>query len=129
MWHFRDKGFFRGSWFREAFGAAYADWSYVPWKACLDAHGLLFDVPSEDSLARIVRFTQDMVLRTHFVSEYGMTSACEDFAETFMFFLRYRHSLDRFRNRSGVFRKLRAVRRAVRAAARRHGLRPISALN
>jgi hypothetical protein len=35
-----------------------------------------------------------------------------------MFFLKYRNSLDRFASRPGVYRKLRAVERAIGVAAR-----------
>ncbi len=39
-------------------------------------------------------------------------------SETFMLFLRYRKSLDRFRSRPGVYRKPTTVGKAVGVAAR-----------
>jgi len=54
-----------------------------------------------------------------FVSRYACTNPKEDFAETFMFYLKYRNNLDRFaKSRPGVYRKLKAVEKVVKAAAR-----------
>jgi hypothetical protein len=58
-------------------------------------------------------------LLQNFITDYATTNASEDFAETFMFFLKYRRSLDRFANRPAVYRKLRMVERAVAMGARR----------
>jgi hypothetical protein len=57
--------------------------------------------------------------REQFITDYASGSACEDFAETFMFYLKYRNSLDRFEDRPAVMRKLRVVDRMVARAARR----------
>jgi hypothetical protein len=89
-WAWLDPRFIGGAWFSAAFGAPYRG----SWRAPRD----------ED--------------RAEFVSDYAMTSPAEDFAETFMTFLRYRRSLDRFRPRRGVYRKLAAVERAVARAAK-----------
>lgn len=89
-WAWLDAPFFRGRWFRDSFGAAY--WA-DSWDAPRD-----FD-------------------RDDHVSEYACTQAKEDFAETFMVYLRYRRSLSRFDRRVGVRAKLDAIDRAVATAA------------
>ncbi len=89
-WAWLDPRLFRKPWFNETFGARYLDeWASPP----------AFD-PSV------------------FVSQYATTSPAEDFAETFMCYLRYRNSLDRFARRRDVRRKMKAVDRAVKVAAR-----------
>jgi hypothetical protein len=91
-WAWLDLRHVDGPWFRETFGARYhAEWA-----------------PGEQPA-----FDPDA-----FVSDYACCAPKEDFAETFMFFLRYRRSLDRFRSRKRLHRKLRAVQAAVRVAAR-----------
>jgi hypothetical protein len=57
--------------------------------------------------------------RDHFITDYAAHCAGEDFAETLMFFLKYRNSLDRYRGRTTVWRKLMAVQRAIDRARRR----------
>ncbi len=66
-------------------------------------------------------FIQKLCLKD-FVSDYAATSACEDFAETFMTYLRHRNSLHKFKSRRGVHRKLRAVEKAVKVARSELGL-------
>ncbi|MFY7892661.1 MAG: hypothetical protein ACOVOJ_08220, partial [Pirellula sp.] len=58
-------------------------------------------------------------LLDEFITDYATTNASEDFAETFMFFLKYRRSLSRFQNRYRVYSKIKAVERAVTQASRR----------
>jgi hypothetical protein len=91
-WAWLDPRHVDGPWFRKAFGARYGD-TWDP-----DREPEEFDADE-------------------YVSSYAMTAPCEDFAETFMTWLRCRNSLDRFRNRPGVTRKLRAVGAAVKVAA------------
>lgn len=86
-WAAHDPSFFRKRWFRAAFGHGYFD----EW-----------DPPSFD--------------RSSFASNYACTRPREDFAETFMIFLRSR-SLARFHTRPGLYAKLRAVEAAVFVAA------------
>lgn len=89
-WAWLDPKFLRRPWFAETFNAGYFDeWDEPP----------PFDA-------------------NDFVSNYATTLPREDFAETFMTFLRHRRSLTRFQNRPGVHRKLRATAAAVREAAR-----------
>lgn len=90
-WAWRDRPFFRRRWFRDTFGANY---EAAPWGEPGDFH------PDE------------------YVSEYATCQAKEDFAETFMVFLRDRRSLSRkHRHRPGLYRKLKAVEAAVAEAA------------
>ena len=89
-WAWLDPKFIKRPWFREAFGDGYHDeWS---------------EIPEENP--------------RNFVSAYACEAPKEDFAETFMMFLRYRKSHDRFRDRRGVYRKLKAVERAVSVAGK-----------
>lgn len=91
-WYWLDGPFLRRPWFRDTFGARYTDaWSV--------GDASTFD-PAE------------------FVSSYACTAPAEDFAETFMAYLRHRRSLDRLAHRPGVRRKLRAVAAAIASAAR-----------
>ena len=71
---------------------------------------------SEETRKKLYR----KLLYKNFVSGYASNCACEDFAETFMFFLKYRNSLARFADsRPVVYHKLQAVERAVNKTARR----------
>jgi hypothetical protein len=92
-WYWLDPGFVDAPWFRSTFGARYGT---DPWCECC---GPEFDPDA-------------------FVSEYACSQAKEDFAETFMWFLKYRRSLKRFRSRPIVYEKLMAVAEAVEVAAR-----------
>jgi hypothetical protein len=89
-WAWLDPRFIRRPWFAETFGVGYfSEWDTPP----------RFDARD-------------------FVSHYATTKPREDFAETFMTFLRNRRSVGRFRRRPGLHRKLLAVASAVREAAR-----------
>lgn len=89
-WYWLDDPYVDGVWFRRAFGARYQD-----------TRQLAGDEHDADQ----------------YVSPYAMTNAKEDFAETFMTYLRCRRSLARFKHREGVYGKLIAVDDAVRRAA------------
>ena len=89
-WYWLDSKHVDGPWFRDAFGARYQD------------------APS---------VAPESYDQSAFVSKYAMTNAKEDFAETFMTYLRFRRSLGRFRRRGGVYDKLLAVHDAVTRAA------------
>ena len=92
-WYWLDPEFVDAPWFRETFGARY---NAAPWSG-----------------RRMPEFDPDA-----FVSHYACSQAKEDFAETFMWFLKYRRSLHRFRRRELLFEKLIAVAEAVDYAAR-----------
>jgi Putative zinc-binding metallo-peptidase len=121
-WFYLDQGFFRQDWFARTFGAAYSNCSPTPFqswsrqlkKATKQSTGFVGPLNSE-----VLQRHVNKKLLQQFVSEYATTNASEDFAETFMFYLKYRRSLDRFVNRPGVYKKIRMVERAVAMAARR----------
>ncbi|MFN9550938.1 MAG: hypothetical protein ACK56Q_11735 [Pirellulaceae bacterium] len=120
-WHYLDCHFFRQGWFEPVFDASYGNCQarpYQRWKKRL-SESRRYRVEtkrcrSEQSMERV----RSRRFRDHFITDYAATCECEDFAETFMFFLKYRNSLDRFASRPGVYRKLRAVERAIGVAAR-----------
>lgn len=89
-WAWLDPEFLEQDWFEAAFGSPYGD----------------------------ERRKRPSYTRDDFVTEYATTSPAEDFADTFMFFLKYRRSLQRFKTRPGAYRKILAVARAVTRARR-----------
>ncbi len=121
-WYCTDPEFFRHEWFIKTFGATYNNCNPKPrlsWQRQLNRN-------RRYQLARNRCRTEkgrsrlfDRVYRDTFITDYASSCACEDFAETFMFYLKYRNSLSRFENRPSVFRKLRTVERAVARASRR----------
>jgi hypothetical protein len=126
-WFYIDPSFFRQGWFVRTFGAAYSNLEPIPylqWQRKVFKN--LLDVSTKkaskrkrsSSEATRHEFHERTMLR-YFVSEYATTNASEDFAETFMFFLKYRRSLDRFAKRPIVYKKLKMVERAIAMAARR----------
>jgi hypothetical protein len=106
-WYWQNPGFFRGRWFREAFGAGYQD-EWETQTMCAEYRAAM----KREAVFRRSAYYGD------YVSPYAMTMPKEDFAETFMCFLRNRNSLTRFRRRPGLYRKLQAVKRAVANRAR-----------
>ena len=104
-WYWLEPKFVDAAWFREAFGGSYLG-KQRPIDAWRESSGEDLDgAPA----------TWDREFRKEFVSEYAATRLCEDFAETFMYFLRYRRSLKRFKNRPGGVSKA-DVNRVDRAA-------------
>ncbi len=121
-WYYIDPKFFREDWFVRTFGAPYKNCNPRPlmnWKNQLKNNpGYQAKVQrcrSDKGRERLYR----KHLYQNFVSGYASTCACEDFAETFMFYLKYRNSLDRYQNRPLVLRKLQSVERAVSKTSRR----------
>ena len=118
-WHWLEPSFFDNDWFVDAFGDKYeCDEStpvdcWVESRLCTRKHKKeMGRCRNEREIAALLqrRFRED------FVSNYAATRFCEDFAETFMTYLRYRNSLDRFKARKGVYRKLKSVEKAVTKA-------------
>ena len=124
-WHWLDAELFDQEWFEKAFGANYEEEDSIPYREWEERIGRsrkynkkIESTKTEAGAATVFRkFFLD-----EFVSDYAATNACEDFAETFMTCLRCRNSLDRFRNRKGVFRKLKAVERIVKSKSKQLGL-------
>lgn len=118
-WHWLEPEFFEREWFSKAFQFEYDHAEPTPLVLWQDKFARSRKLQGEFDKLRSDR-TRERFLRKHllsdFVSEYAATRPCEDFAETFMIYLRYRNSLNRFRSRPGVYRKLRTVQKAVRTA-------------
>ena len=108
-WFWRDPEFISQPWFTRTFGMPYIN----KWEFGYKAYKLFRSYPDE---------WEGSPYFMDFVSDYAISAPCEDFAETFMTCLRYRNSLDRFRSRPGVFKKVTAVRKAIDQTAQKLGL-------
>jgi len=124
-WHWIEPEFFETGWFDQAFGGHYdlnSNRPYVDWW-----DRLVDDEQFEEKYDRTrtpqgkMRLLERACL-DEFVSWYAATQPCEDFAETFRTYLRFRKNLDKFRSRPGVYRKLKAVEQAVGKARKELGL-------
>lgn len=100
-WAWLDRKTVDGPWFRETFGGRYAEGCDFGGKMS----AVFMDYPEEFERSSYAGL---------YASPYAMSAPKEDFAETFMLFLRHRRSLSRFRSRRGLYRKLWAVEAAVR---------------
>lgn len=121
-WFCLDPGFFRQEWFVKTFGAAYSNPAPLPyqqWQRKAKRNPGYFGEQCTANSGEAKTVRQKSILLKHFISEYATTNASEDFAETFMFFLKYRKTLERFASRPIVYEKLGMVGRAVSVAARR----------
>lgn len=121
-WYYLDSSFFREEWFSRSFGANYSNCSTAPydsWRRQLlkDPEYIACKKLQKTEAGR-VKFFYGCMMR-QFITEYATTNASEDFAETFMFYLKYRRSLERFVSRPAVYAKLKTVERIVSQAARR----------
>jgi hypothetical protein len=106
-WAWLDRDFIDGAWFRRAFGRCYGDeWAFG------NRLYRLFSMHGEDEFRESPYFRD-------FVSPYALKAPHEDFVEPFMSCLRYWGSVDRFKNRPGLYRKILAARDAMGMAARR----------
>jgi hypothetical protein len=90
-WAWENKKFMSRPWFKEAFGTPY------------------FSNKKHQNKVKYCPLT--------YASKYATTSSAEDFAETFENYLKYRRSLVRFKHRPGFYKKLKAVKAAVRQQA------------
>lgn len=96
-WAWLDGKFIRGRWFKEAFGKPYfSEHKHV-------------EHPAD--------FRRSEEYNTH-ATDYALTRPREDFAETFALFVKQRGNLVKFRNRPGLYAKLRAVETAVTSKAK-----------
>lgn len=121
-WYYTDPKFFRDEWFVRTFGAPYTNCNPRPLTAW--SRQILGNRRFQAALSRCRsdngrRRVREEHFRRDFISDYASTCACEDFAETFMYFLKYRNSLSRFESRPVVAKKMRSVERAVARAAQR----------
>jgi len=114
-WAWLDRDFIDSDWFTKAFGGFYSDTHYFE----SGVYRLFSEMRHPITGTPIWGWHfENYGFKKSFFSDYAMKAVYEDFAETFMCFLRYRRSLARFKNRPGLYRKLKAVENAVRAKAR-----------
>ncbi|MFO1063130.1 MAG: hypothetical protein U0892_04565 [Pirellulales bacterium] len=121
-WYYIDQRYFREEWFVRAFGAPYANCNPGPkanWMRQLQQNRRYLAALERCRTSRGRERLEQMFFHREFVSYYASSCACEDFAESFMYFLKYRNSLERFENRPNVYRKLKAVERAIGQKAKR----------
>jgi hypothetical protein len=124
-WHWLESEFFERPWFVRAFGSSYDDPSSAAFHVWEEKLGRKKNVLRDFEKLRTDRsraafYRKELLLE--FVSGYAATQPCEDFAETFMFYLRNRKSVNSFQDRPGVYRKIKAVERAVKVARKELGL-------
>ena len=117
-WAWLDREFVDGDWLKQAFGEGYEDIL----ASASEVYKRTEAMDKEDPGSGEKYFARNG-FRDEFCSPYAMSAVKEDFAETFMYFLKYRRSLERFKNRKGVYRKLKAVEAAVRRKASELGLK------
>lgn len=118
-WHWLEPEFFEGRWFRKAFGGEYDDDSMTPaelWSIKKENEQSFRTLKASCRNDRELMALMRRSFRNDFVSEYAATRFCEDFAETFMTYLRYRNCLGKFKSRTGLYAKLTAVDKAIAQA-------------
>ena len=114
-WAWLDPIFISRPWFRKTFGGKYQDTHYFESNVYTTFKKMARhsdSTPDGEWHFRHYGFSR------YFYSEYAMKAIYEDFAETFMCFLRYRKSLGRFKHRPGLYAKLRAVEAAAQEKAK-----------
>jgi hypothetical protein len=89
---------FEKAWFERAFGGDYFD-------EAGEASEWMRHYYGDDS-----RFL-NCLLSDEYISPYAMTNPSEDLAECFMFYLKYKGDISRFRARPGVYKKLLAIKK------------------
>lgn len=101
-WAAIDPKLFSKKWFKEAFGFRYWDENPLGYD--------LYKVFSKhaDSKFKASPYYQD------YVSAYALSAPYEDFAETFMVFLKYRNRLEVFSKRPGLYKKLTSIKKIVK---------------
>lgn len=124
-WHWMEPDFFERPWYEKAFSIPYDDAENAPLQTWFERKQRSRDFRKTIKACRTELQVANLLareVRNDFVSEYASTLSREDFAETFMLYLKHRNSLDKFRSRKGVYKKLRAVEQAVKTARRELGL-------
>lgn len=121
-WYCLDPDFFKQPWFVECFGASYSETKsvvYDTWRKALSKNPLYVQAKSRCRTKKQKLKVFYQFLLNDFVTDYASTNPSEDFAETFMLYLRYRNSLGRFLKRPGVQRKMLGVHYAIQSAAQK----------
>ena len=122
-WYALDPEFFAKPWFKKAFGLEYSDYKTTPKELWQKKQKRNRTYQKRLNTCRNRRDRDALEARqigNDFVSDYAATLAKEDFAETFMTYLKYRKSFERFKSRPGVWKKLRAVEKAIGTASSRN---------
>lgn len=125
-WRWLNPELFREPWFAETFGADYDDKSPAPFFRWLDIFSdqpVLIRAWAQQRMARYLLDTQEgrRKLARDFATPYAVVNASEDFADTFMLYLRKHESPDAYASRPGVHRKVLAVEAAVKRQAQQLG--------
>lgn len=104
-WYWLDKDYVDGPWFKKTFGHTYSSG-----EGPFDPSEYVYYEEHPDEFKK-AGYHND------YTTPYAMHSSYEDFAETFRFYLKNRNSLERFKGRTGVYKKLLAVKKAVEKKA------------
>ena len=125
-WRWLNPDLFREPWFAETFGAEYDDKSPSPFLRWLDIFSqepALVRAWGQQRMAQYVFETKagKRELARDFATPYAVVNASEDFADTFMLYLRKHESPDAYASRPGVHRKVLAIEAAVKKQALRLG--------
>jgi hypothetical protein len=121
-WYCLDTAFFEQDWFIQCFGGSYSDDKdnvYRQWRKELKHNPLYLQAKAKCRTKKQKLKVFYAFLLNEFATDYAATNPSEDFAETFMLYLRYRNSLGRFFKKPGVQRKMLGVHYAIESAARR----------
>lgn len=101
-WAWLDEELFTRPWFKEAFGANYFD-GFGPGS---DYYESMKDKTYREFL--------EYEPSDSFATPYALYSPAEDFAETFMLYCREKGRIKRFKWRLGLYKKLLAIKKAIR---------------
>lgn len=129
-WRWLNPGLFSEPWFVEAFGAEYDDKSPSPFLRWMESrmHSAepLLQAWEQQRMAQYVFETKEgkRELSRDFATPYAVVNASEDFADTFMLYLRKHESLEAYASRPGVHRKVLAIEHAVKEQSRRLAATP-----
>ena len=124
-WRWMNPELFRKPWFEETFGASYEDQTPKPFlrwvRERTHSKEPLLIAMEEQQIKQFVFETKEgrKQLGQDFATPYAVVSALEDFADTFMLYLRKHDSLDTYADRPGVYHKVLAVEGAVKEQCRR----------
>ena len=100
-WAWLDSSLFRKAWFKESFKRSY--WNDI------GPHTDYYQSVSELSYSEF----QSYDLSDEYITPYALLAPYEDFAETFMTFLKCKGRIGKYRSKPGVYRKLKAIKKAI----------------
>jgi hypothetical protein len=105
-WAALDPQLFKKKWFRQTFGGDY-------WKSGKSLISELYELFDRYGSEGTEAFSQSSYAK-EYVSLYAMSAPKEDFAETFMYFLKYHKNLSRFKSRPVIYKKLLAIKKSIK---------------